>query len=168
MRPHPGVKALTKRTQVWERWAMSEEEKNFSVNDRRSFNSDGSTREDRPEDGQDTAPEADAGKKDAGHEAGGEDERGRGFDSRNLPPVDFSGLILSLSHAAMMHLGQIPDPLSGQQQTDLGLARHTIDTIAMLKDKTSGNLSPDEQRLIDHALTELRLAYVHLSKENQK
>ncbi len=64
----------------------------------------------------------------------------------------------------MMHLGQIPDPNTGQAKMDKDLARHTIDTIAMLKEKTAGNLTPEEQRLIDHALTDLRLAFVRLTK----
>ena len=63
----------------------------------------------------------------------------------------------------MMHLGQIQDPSGRQMPADLQLARHTIDTIAMLKEKTQGNLSPEEQKLIDTALTELRMAFVQLS-----
>ncbi len=129
---------------------MSEEEQGFKVKDRRIFSDDGQLREETSPDeapAQEVPPAA----------------QGDGPSSRSagpLPPVDFGGLILSLSHAAMMHLGHIPDPLTGQPSPDPDLARHTIDTIAMLKDKTQGNLTVDEQRLIDHALTELRLAYV--------
>ncbi len=153
---------------------MSEEEKSFSVKDRRRFNVDGSVRDDEPGAEESPPPEAEAaGEEEPRPEAGPEPKAAAGGGAEptgphRLPPVDFSGLILSLSHAAMMHLGQIPEPTSGQQQMDLGLARHTIDTIAMLKDKTSGNLSPDEQGLIDNVLTELRLAYVHLSKQKQE
>ncbi|KIX15890.1 DUF1844 domain-containing protein [Dethiosulfatarculus sandiegensis] len=81
-----------------------------------------------------------------------------------FPPVDFSSFVLSLSHAAMMHLGQIPDPQTGETQTNVGFARHTIDTIAMLQEKTKGNLESDEKQLLDNILTELRLAFVRLAK----
>jgi hypothetical protein len=64
----------------------------------------------------------------------------------------------------MMHLGQIPDPQTGETQTNVGFARHTIDTIAMLQEKTSGNLESDEKQLLDNILTELRLAFVRLAK----
>jgi hypothetical protein len=93
------------------------------------------------------------------------EEQAAAGGGRALPPVEFSGLVLSLSHAAMMHLGQVPDPNTGQARQDLELARHTIDTLAMLKEKTQGNLDAEEQRLIDHALTELRLGFVHLSRQ---
>jgi hypothetical protein len=159
---------------------MSDEEKGFSVKDRRRFNQDGSV---RPEEENQAGPETEkpeAQPVGASHDAESEAkaeaqfeeakaqdeaaESSREQDRGPLPPVEFSGLILSLSHAAMMHLGQIPDPNTGQPRMDKELARHTIDTIGMLKDKTEGNLTPDEQRLIDHALTELRLAYVRLNK----
>jgi len=77
-----------------------------------------------------------------------------------IPPVDFSSLILSLSHTAIMYLGYVPDPKSGKNNPDLQLARHTIDTIAMLKEKTTGNLTKDEQQLVENVLTELRLVFV--------
>jgi hypothetical protein len=163
---------------------MSDEEKGFSVKDHRRFNPDGSARSDEEpqpereaeESGSETAAdragespgkqseakaEAQFEEAKAQDEAAGSTQGGR---KGPLPPVEFSGLVLSLSHAAMMHLGQIPDPNTGQPQMDRDLARHTIDTLGMLKDKTKGNLSPEEQRLIDHALTELRLAYVRLNR----
>jgi hypothetical protein len=159
---------------------MNEEEKGFSVKDHRKFNLDGSARaDDENQTGREAEqPEAQAGGEslDAGSEAKAEAqfkeakaqdeaaESSRAQERGPLPPVEFSGLILSLSHAAMMHLGQIPDPNTGQPQMDRDLARHTIDTLGMLKDKTKGNLTPEEQRLIDHALTELRLAYVRLGR----
>ena len=58
----------------------------------------------------------------------------------------------------MMHLGQIPGPDGQPMPADLELARHTIDTIAMLQEKTKGNLDPEEQKLVDTALVELRMA----------
>ena len=143
---------------------MSEEESGFKVKDRRLFSEDGSERE--PDDASEPKSEretenADArGPGDQPHTAAGEEMP----SGRFLPPVDFSTFILSLSHAVMLHLGQVPDPGSGQTHKDMELARHTIDTIAMLQQKTKGNLDPDEQGLIDNILAELRLAYVRLNQ----
>ncbi len=78
--------------------------------------------------------------------------------------MDFSSFILSLSHTALFHLGQIPDPQTGQTCLDLELARHTIDTLGHAPEKTQGNLDGDEQKFLDGVLTELRLAYVQLAR----
>ena len=136
---------------------MSEEELGFKVRDRRHLNPDGSLREGSAEPEEEQRPEEG---RSAGAEEATREEPRRG----PLPPVDFSGLIISLAQAAMMHLGQLPDPQTGERRRDLELARHTIDTIAMLQVKTRGNLSEEEQRLLDHTLTDLRLAYVQLNK----
>jgi hypothetical protein len=136
---------------------MSQEDQGFTVKDRRIFAEDGAER--RSEAQGPGEQEASVNEDQAPPEP---DERQEQADAgaRHLPPVDFGAFIFSLSHAAMTHLGHIPDPATGEAAADSELARHTIDTIAMLKEKTQGNLSQDEQRLIDHALTELRLAYV--------
>jgi hypothetical protein len=81
-----------------------------------------------------------------------------------LPRVDFSTFILSLSHSALMHLGEAPHPETGGFQKDLPLARQTIDLIAMLEEKTKGNLSGEEERLVAQILFDLRMRYVELSK----
>lgn len=81
-----------------------------------------------------------------------------------LPHVDFSTFILSLSHSVLMHLGEAPHPETGQIERNLQLARQTIDLIAMLEEKTKGNLSGDEERLIGQILYDLRMRYVELSK----
>lgn len=140
---------------------MGDEDKGFTVRDRRAFSPDGESGEETPSENNQTQP-AD---KEPPPPASQEEEPQAQASDYTLPPVDFSGFILSLSHAAMMHLGQLPDPLTGKAQADFNMARHTIDTIAMIKDKTQGNLDEEEQRLIDHALSQLRLAYVHLSSQ---
>lgn len=81
------------------------------------------------------------------------------------PPVDFSTFILSLSSSVMIHFGEIPDPVSQQKQKNLGAARQTIDIIAMLQEKTRGNLEEHEQRLVDNVLYELRLRYVDETRQ---
>ena len=63
-----------------------------------------------------------------------------------------------------MHIGEIADPQTGQTRKDLVLAKHTIDTIAMLKEKTAGNLSDEEGKFLDNILTDLRWRYVKATK----
>ena len=82
-------------------------------------------------------------------------------ESIPLPPATFSYLILSLRmqaeiHLGLLHFGEEKD----QPGPDLGAARHAIDLLAMLQEKTKGNLALEEQRLVDNSLTELRFRYV--------
>ncbi len=77
-----------------------------------------------------------------------------------LPEITFPSLIFSLSSTALFHLGELPDPQTNEKKKDLPLAKHTIDTIAMLKEKTAGNLTGDEEKFIENILTDLRLRYV--------
>lgn len=88
----------------------------------------------------------------------------RDESDETLPRVDFSTFILSLSHSALMHLGEAPDPESGQLGKNLPLARQTIDLIAMLEEKTKGNLTGDEERLIGQILFDLQIRLSELSK----
>ena len=83
---------------------------------------------------------------------------------QTLLPVDFGSFIISLSHAAMIHLGY--DSTSGNEgsSVNISLARHAIDTIAMLKEKTLGNLTNEEASLVENILTELRMLYVQVRK----
>jgi len=77
-----------------------------------------------------------------------------------LPEVNFMNFILSLSTTAMFHFGDFPDPASGKAAKNLAAAKHTIDTIGMLKAKTEGNLTDNEKTIIDTVLFELRMRYV--------
>jgi hypothetical protein len=81
-----------------------------------------------------------------------------------LPNIDFATFVLSLSHSVLMHLGEAPHPETGKVEKNLPLARQTIDLIGMLEDKTKGNLSGDEERLIGQILFDLRMRYVEISK----
>ena len=76
-----------------------------------------------------------------------------------LPELDFSTFVLSLVTSAMVHLGEAPHP-DGQTRRDLQLAKQTIDILAMLRDKTQGNLTPQESQLVEEVLYDLRLRYV--------
>jgi hypothetical protein len=80
-----------------------------------------------------------------------------------LPEVNFSTFIVSLSTEVLFHLGEFPHPVSGEKQKDLPLAKHAIDTLAMLKDKTQGNLSDEEQKLMEGVLYDLRMAFIRAS-----
>lgn len=82
----------------------------------------------------------------------------------SLPSIDFATFVLSLSHSALMHLGEAPNPETGKVEKNPGLARQTIDLISMLEEKTKGNLTGDEERLLGQILYDLRMRYVELSK----
>lgn len=90
-------------------------------------------------------------------------EEQTGAEERKLPELDFSTFILSLSTSAMVHLGEAPHP-DGSRRRDLGLAKQSIDILGMLKEKTAGNLTAEEARLIDELLYDLRLRYVTASQ----
>ncbi len=81
-----------------------------------------------------------------------------------LPTVDFATFILSLSHSALMHLGDAPDPVTNSPCKDMALARQSIDLLAMLEEKTKGNLTGAEERLLHQILFDLRMRYVESAK----
>ena len=85
-----------------------------------------------------------------------------------LPPPSFGFLVLSLRAQAEMQLGLVRFSEEEKPQPDLNLARHTIDLMALLKEKTRGNLELDEQRLLENSLTELRFRFVQVSDELAK
>lgn len=78
-----------------------------------------------------------------------------------LPPLDFTTFVLSLSTSALVNLGEIPAP-DGQTLRDLPMARQTIDVIGLLRDKTRGNLTGEEERLLEQVLLDLRLKFVEV------
>jgi hypothetical protein len=83
--------------------------------------------------------------------------------SGELPALDFATFILGLIGSAYVHLGDAPSP-DGAPERDLGLARHDIDLLGILQDKTKGNLTGDEERLLEQALCDLRMRYVEVTK----
>jgi hypothetical protein len=85
----------------------------------------------------------------------------------DLSSVSFSSFIISLAASAMVHLGETPDPSSGQREVHLELARHSIDALGMLEGKTSGNLDDDEARLLASLLHELRTKFVDKARETR-
>jgi hypothetical protein len=128
---------------------MSEnEEKGFVFKDRRKIFSES---DQEPEQKKPTPQEEPAKQKDEPQ------------DTQSYPPlpeVNFSTLIVSVSTEILFHLGELPHPVSGEKKKDLPLAKHAIDTLAMLKEKTQGNLTEDEQKLLEGMLYDLRMAYI--------
>ncbi len=138
---------------------MADEEiegKGFVIKDRRRFTEEGEEREPAPDEEKPEQPEAPTQEEEKVEaEAPPEKE-----EEAPLPEINFSTFIFSLNTSALLHLGEVPDPATGKQEKDLALAKQTIDLIAMLEDKTRGNLTPDEENLVKHILYDLRLRYV--------
>jgi len=80
----------------------------------------------------------------------------------------FLQLVLGLQQAGMVALGKLMNPVTRKIESHLEGARDTIDTLAALEVRTRGNLEPDEQRVLQQALTELRLNYVDEMKKSAK
>jgi hypothetical protein len=76
-----------------------------------------------------------------------------------IPEASFSSLVLTLSSSAWVGLGKITDPLSGEVKKDLKSAKFTIDTLIMLREKTKGNLSEDEGKLLQALIGDLQGNY---------
>jgi flagellar motor protein MotB len=82
-----------------------------------------------------------------------------------LPPPTFEFLVFSLKTQAEMQLGLFTLGQEKQEQPDLPAARHAIDMLAMIQEKTRGNLSLEEQRMIENSLTELRFRFIQVSEK---
>jgi hypothetical protein len=91
-------------------------------------------------------------------------EQAKGGGAQTLPKMDFSSFVLSLSHSALIHLGDAANPADGKTEVDLPMARHTIDLLALLADKTQHNLTGEEERILGQALYDLRMRYVEVAK----
>lgn len=100
------------------------------------------------------------------------EQKGDGFTMHEAPgetataphQVDFATLVLSFATSALIQMGVAPDPATGEKVKDLALARQNIDILEILEKKTKGNLTRDEQALIDGVLTEVRLRFVEAAK----
>jgi len=133
---------------------MSEREKPFTVSDRRHFTPEGQARE---EDGPQPAPQSPA------NEAEGQ----RTGSSPPAGPVDFAQFLLSLGAQAAALLSGTGGEQQAERASALEAARSVIGILEMLRDKTEGRRTPDEDRLLDGLLFELRMAFVERSREGQ-
>jgi Domain of unknown function (DUF1844) len=78
--------------------------------------------------------------------------------------ADFGSFCVMLYSEALMHLGQVPDPMTGEPHRDLEQAQFTIELLAMLQQKTEGNRTPEESGVLEEILAALRMAYVRASR----
>ena len=81
----------------------------------------------------------------------------------SLPPLDFTTFVLSLSSTVLASLGEIPDQDGTHSSPNLALARQTIDLLDLLQHKTKGNLTGEEERLLDRMLLDLRMKFVEVA-----
>ena len=137
------------------RMGSENKQSGFTVTDRRSFTEKGDER------AQAEAPPAAEQPADSPAEPVGPKSARA---AASLPAVDFHTFVLSLGSSALLHLGELEHPEAGEQQKDLPLAKHTIDILAMLQEKTKGNLTAAEEKLMESLLYDLRLRYVSASK----
>jgi hypothetical protein len=80
-----------------------------------------------------------------------------------IPPADFTTLVSSIATQALFSMGAMPDPQTGQRYTNLDIARHHIDSLSVLEEKTKGNLSEEETTMLASTLYELRQSYVQIA-----
>jgi hypothetical protein len=88
------------------------------------------------------------------------DEIAAALESGAAPPATFEFLVHTLFTQALMALGRIPNPITKQAHRNVPTAKHFIDVLAMLEQKTAGNLSVDERRLLEEVQHQLRLQYM--------
>ncbi|MFQ5329193.1 MAG: DUF1844 domain-containing protein [Thermodesulfobacteriota bacterium] len=131
---------------------MEEKEREFKVVDKRRVSTGGDSLEHEAGNGE-PAPgsvQATDGEREAAASGGGEEA---------LPTADFTTFMISMGASVMMHLGDMPDPVTDTVEQNLPLARHTIDTIEMLREKTRGNLTEDEEMIFENLLADLKMRY---------
>jgi hypothetical protein len=145
---------------------MSEDEKGFVVKDRRIF-----TDEDKDAEANDkkeqTHPATEqqaqappATEKSPEPEAAEPSKTDESEEQPQFPEINFPTFIVSLNASALLHLGAIEDPSTGQKTKNLPMAKQTIDILSMLEKKTDGNLDNEEKNLLKNILYDLRMMYV--------
>jgi hypothetical protein len=135
------------------------EGKGFTVQDRRRFSETGEARE---------TPEASQGFTMSEPSKGSESQSQTETPQEPLPEINFSTFVISLSTQALMHLGEIANPLSGKSEMDVPVAKQMIDILGMLQEKTRGNLDAGEARLLEDLLFDLRMKYVEAVKKKDR
>jgi len=138
------------------------EDKGFVVKDRRKVSMDEADEEPGLDEGKEQTKEEEAGAR-ARAKFEEASRRGQARSNMPLPGVTFYTFVFSLSSSAMVHLGDIPQPNSEGTEVDLPMAKQIIDTLGMLEEKTRGNLTTDEDRLLKTALYDLRMRFVQKS-----
>ena len=131
-----------------------EERRGFRVTDRRRFAETGEARGDTP-------PETAAESPPAGERSEMPPAQDEGILTE---PVNFSTFVLGLSTQALLHLGDIPNPMTKAVERDLEAAKHVIDILGILQEKTRNNLDAGEDTLLASVLYDLRMRYVDLTR----
>jgi hypothetical protein len=133
---------------------------NFTVTDRRAFDPSGAPKSEPP------AVQNKPDKPDAidNPDKPAEAARPARQQSQALPPADFTTLVLSLGSSAVMYLGQSEEPDGEKPTCNLPMAKHAIDLLTVLEQKTKGNLSSEEEQILESLLFDLRLRYVEALK----
>jgi Domain of unknown function (DUF1844) len=134
------------------------EGKGFTVQDRRRFSETGEARE-TPEESQGFT---------MSEPSQGSEAQSKTETPQELPEINFSAFVISLSTQALMHLGEIANPMSGKSEIDVPVAKQMIDILGMLQEKTRGNLDAGEGRLIEDLLFDLRMKYVEAVKKKDR
>ena len=94
-----------------------------------------------------------------------EETQSSSAEQSEAPPINFVGFVLSLAHTAAVHFGDVADPFSGAKtEPNLVAAQQMIDIIALLDEKTRGNLTAEERQLLDQVLLELRMRHAEAQK----
>jgi hypothetical protein len=132
-----------------------EERRGFQVKDRRRFSESGEARADVAEEPPAPSPAPATESSAPGPQATDE-------------PVTFSTFVLGLSTQALLHLGEIPNPVTRALERDLEAAKQVIDILGILREKSRGNLEPGEESLLDSVLYDLRMRYVELVRGGMK
>lgn len=163
---------------------MAEDEKPIRVVDRRMFTADGEPRPDFQPDEPSESPKPAEAPASAGPGGSAPAEAGRRADPANRPKADaapprgegataeprgaFALIVQILAMPAYATLGLVPDPASGRRRIDRVAAQEMIDLLAALERKTQGNLSFEESNFLSRVLTELRLAFVEVTRPPAK
>jgi hypothetical protein len=142
-----------------------EEPKGFQVRDRRRFTETGEAREPEGGEAEPAASPSEAAGSAASAEARAAEPGSDDVSDRPHLEITLSTFLMSLSTQALMCLGEIPNPVTGETEKDLGAVRELIDIIAMLETKTRGNVDPAEARLFEKILFDLRMRFVERARK---
>jgi len=136
-----------------------EDEKGFVIKDRRRFDESGDVRPETPREEAAAKPQEPKPEPKAA-EPRTDEPKQQAQAEATFPELNFATFVFSLGTSAMYHFGDFPDPVTKKAERNLEAAKQTIDILGILKDKTKGNLSDDEDRLLESLLYELRMRYV--------
>jgi hypothetical protein len=139
---------------------MPDEEKGFVIKDRRMFSEDDQESKETEAEAKTEETEQPEAQADEVDQQASEAAEQAPDDEAPLPEVNFSTFVISLNASALVHLGAIEDPASGEKTKNLPMAKQTIDMLSMLQEKTQGNLANDEENILKSVLYDLRILYV--------